>query len=133
MRTFWLLLLALCLSGGAVCLSGGPAHAHAILLGSDPAVGATVAPGPARAVLRFNSRIDQVRSRLELRDPAHPSATPVALRLRAPASPDQLAADVTLVPGTWVLRWQVLAVDGHMTRGDVAFTVAPPPPAQKVP
>ena len=41
MRPFWLLLLA-------ACVLAGPARAHAILLGSDPAIGSTVAPGPAR-------------------------------------------------------------------------------------
>jgi methionine-rich copper-binding protein CopC len=25
--------------------------------------------------------------------------------------------------GAYVVRWQVLAVDGHITRGDVPFTV----------
>ena len=70
-------------------------------------------------MLRFNSRIDQGRSRLELRGGAAPSVLP----LRDAAGPDQLAADVTLLPGQWVLRWQVLAVDGHLTRGDVPLTV----------
>jgi methionine-rich copper-binding protein CopC len=37
-----------------------------------------------------------------------------------------LTATVTLTPGTYVLRWQVLAIDGHITRGDVPFTVTEP-------
>ncbi|TAI60323.1 copper resistance protein CopC, partial [Bradyrhizobium sp. Leo170] len=28
-----------------------------------------------------------------------------------------------LSPGAWRLRWQVLSVDGHITRGDIPFTV----------
>ncbi len=32
-----------------------------------------------------------------------------------------------LRPGDYTVRWQVLAVDGHITRGDVPFTVTPPP------
>jgi hypothetical protein len=40
--------------------------------------------------------------------------------------PDLLTSTVTLVPGAYVLRWQVLAVDGHITRGDVPFTVTEP-------
>lgn len=118
----------LLLAAIAACLAG-PAWAHAILIGSDPAAGATVAPGPAKVVMRFNSRIDQARSRLELRG----GAQPVVLPLTDAAGPDQLAAEATLAPGQWTLRWQVLAVDGHLTRGDVPFTVAPPPPALAVP
>jgi methionine-rich copper-binding protein CopC len=38
-----------------------------------------------------------------------------------------LRATLTVAPGAYVLRWQVLAVDGHITRGDVPFTVSPTP------
>jgi copper resistance protein C len=34
-----------------------------------------------------------------------------------------LTASVALTAGDYVARWQVLAVDGHITRGDVPFTV----------
>jgi copper resistance protein C len=44
----------------------------------------------------------------------------------APNSPeDGLTASADLQPGAYSLRWQVLAVDGHITRGDVPFTVGP--------
>ena len=36
-----------------------------------------------------------------------------------------MAAETDLQPGDYVARWQVLAVDGHITRGDVPFTVTP--------
>ena len=106
-----------------MALAATPACSHAILVGSDPLPGATVTPGPAHVVLRFNSRIDQGRSRLELRGGGQATVLPLG---PAPGA-DQLAAETALAPGAWVLRWQVLAVDGHLTRGDVPFTVAPPP------
>ena len=28
-----------------------------------------------------------------------------------------------LAPGKYKIRWQVLAIDGHITRGDIPFTV----------
>ena len=118
MRHLGFVFAAACLA-----LAATPACSHAIIVGSDPLPGATVAPGPARVVLRFNSKIDQGRSRLELRG----GPLPVVLPLAAAASPDEMAADADLQPGRWSLRWQVLAVDGHLTRGDVPFTVAPPP------
>jgi hypothetical protein len=35
-----------------------------------------------------------------------------------------IECDATLTtPGAYVVRWQVLAIDGHITRGDVPFTV----------
>lgn len=99
-----------------------PATAHAILVESQPATGSTVASGPTRIVLRYNSRIDQGRSRLELRGPAQ---APIVLKLE-PSRDDSLAATVPLAPGEWTVRWQVLAVDGHITRGDVPLTVQAP-------
>jgi methionine-rich copper-binding protein CopC len=47
--------------------------------------------------------------------PLTPSAEPTRLEAPLPA----------LAPGAWRLRWQVLATDGHITRGDIAFTVLP--------
>ena len=109
------------LFAAALSLIGGAASAHAILLTSDPAPGASVPPGLTHIVLHYNSRIDQGRSRLEVR-PA--GATPIVLKV-LPAPPDALAADATLPPGALTPRWQVLAVDGHITRGDVPLTVQP--------
>ena len=98
-----------------------PAAAHAILMESQPATGATVASGPTRIVLRYNSRIDQARSRVELRG----AGPPMVLKLES-SPDDSLAATAPLSPGAWTLRWQVLAVDGHITRGDVPLTVEGP-------
>ena len=111
------LLLAL------LALAPLPAAAHAILMGSQPAAGATIPGGPTHILLRYNSRIDQARSRLELRAAGQP---PAVLKLE-PSSDDSLAATAPLAPGAWIIRWQVLAVDGHITRGDVPLTVEPPP------
>lgn len=112
---FHLLLLAL-------LLLPGTAGAHAILLDSQPAARGTAAPGAMRITLRFNSRIDQARSRLALRSPGKERVLPVA----PSGAEDVLAAQADLVPGDYTLRWQVLAVDGHITRGDVPFQVKAP-------
>ena len=108
------------------CVLPGAAQAHAILLDSQPAARGVAAPGPARITLRFNSRIDQARSRLALRRDGADQTLP----LQPTGAEDVLAAQATLAPGSYVLRWQVLAVDGHITRGDVPFVVRPAPVAQ---
>jgi len=102
----------------------GPADAHAIVTQSTPAADAAVT-GPDVAVeLRFNSRIDHQRSRLTLYLPDG-SSRPLS---QVPgASPDVIGAKaVGLSPGAYRLRWQVLAVDGHITRGDIPFRVVVP-------
>lgn len=98
----------------------GSAFAHAILMESTPAPGGAVAAGPGKVVLHFNSRIDHARSRLVLR------GTPDrVLPIGADSGVDALDAPIDLPPGDYTLRWQVLATDGHITRGDVPFTVRP--------
>ncbi len=106
----------------AVLLTPGIASAHAILLESQPAAHGSAAPGVTPVLLRFNSRIDHARSRLVLR--RAPADTPVPILPDSPA--DSLAARIDLPPGEYTLRWQVLAVDGHITRGDVPFTIRAP-------
>ncbi len=95
-----------------------PAQAHAVLLDSFPLPNGTMPAGPGQLRLRFNSRIDVGRSRFTLRTPDNREA---ALALKPGATADIVLADVIIAPGKHVIAWQVLAVDGHITRGVVAF------------
>ena len=115
-------LLALLLAAG-LGLGSTAARAHAIVVSSQPAAGAVVHGNTVAVVVRFNSRIDPVRSRLLL---VRADGATTTLALNDAQNPDTLAATVgELAPGSYRLRWQVLAVDGHITRGDIPFTVAP--------
>jgi copper resistance protein C len=107
----------------AVALNPHSAAAHAILEASEPANGARVPSGPVALKLRYNSRIDRARSGLTL---IRPDQTRISLPIDREGAPDILTSSVTLTPGAYVVRWQVLAIDGHITRGDVAFTVTGP-------
>ena len=107
----------------ALALRPRPGEAHAILEASEPAAGGRVPAGVIVVRLRFNSRIDRERSRLTL---TRPDQTRANLPIEPDGPPDLLTASVTLTPGAYVMRWQVLAIDGHITRGDVAFTVTGP-------
>lgn len=104
------------------------AQAHAIIRHAEPAAGARVAPGPVRLRLVFNSRLDHGRSALFVA-PARLGGGGTADEVRVDLAPDAPAAELIgttapLTPGTWRIRWQVLALDGHITRGDIPFTVA---------
>jgi copper resistance protein C len=93
-------------------------HAHAILLAAAPAANETVSGAPLQIRLRFNARIDSKRSRLSL---LLPDGVERALTTDQP-SPDTVTSDVArLEPGAYVIRWQVLAEDGHITRGELPF------------
>lgn len=102
------------------------ARAHALVTGSEPAAGSRLAAPPALAVVRFNSRIDHARSQLLLapvREGAGGTADERRLDLAQSSDTELRAALPALPPGRWRLRWQVLALDGHITRGDIPFEV----------
>ena len=101
------------------------AEAHAVLLDALPKPG-TVVPGPDVEVrLHYNARIDHQRSSLTLFTPDGREIAVAAGTVDAPV--DALTAKLqSLGPGKYRLRWQVLAVDGHITRGDVEFEVRVP-------
>jgi methionine-rich copper-binding protein CopC len=104
-------------------LTAGIAAAHAVIIDSTPAVDATVA-GDSDVNLHFNSRIDHQRSRLTL---IAPDGSSSSLPIMPNSAPDIVAAKLTgLAPGQYRLRWQVLAIDGHLTRGDIRFSVKAP-------
>ncbi len=111
------------LAGLALILLPHLAQAHAILEDSTPAPGASIPAGGADMRLRYNSRIDRARSRLTLTRPDRSHDT---VMIAPDGPPDIIRCHLQLTPGNYVLRWQVLAVDGHITRGDVPFVVTGP-------
>ncbi len=95
------------------------ALAHAHLLSSSPAANATV-HGPDVAIeLQFNSRVDGVHSTLGLVT----QNGSVTLVRDTQHTPTTLNAHATLKPGNYTLRWQALSTDGHITRGEIPFSV----------
>ena len=106
-----------------------PARAHAIVLESSPARDAQLTSAPERVVLRFNSKIEHGLSRATI-EPA--GGRPVALVSTASAekrpAPDRLVLPLRpLGPGTYVVRYRVLAADGHLTEGALRFTIRATP------
>lgn len=96
--------------------------AHAVLVRSTPKPNEILAGPAITLVLTFNSKVDQARSSLILERADH-STSRVTINLD-PSSPEKLTGKVSsLIPGAYTLHWQVLAVDGHITRGQVPFQV----------
>ena len=99
------------------------AFAHAVLVKSSPAQGATVTAGAAvNVTLTYNSRIDVAHSSLHL---VGPDGKEQSLAVDAHAAPNLLVAKADgLSAGAYKVEWQVQASDGHISRGVVAFRVA---------
>lgn len=104
---------------GAWLVVIGAAWAHVVLERSRPADQGTV-EAPARLELWFSGHIEPVLHEVTL------VGTPdLALRARVdPQDPTHLVAPLPpLEAGTWTVRYEVVARDGHRVEGQVTFSV----------
>ncbi len=104
------------LAFGAV-LFAGVAQAHALLV-SSKVEGQDV-------ILRYNGRVDATRSRLTLlkTDGSEGQKIDCEAGEDLATLKGHLGA---LAPGSYTLRWEVLSVDGHISRGDQPVVLPAP-------
>ncbi|KIL98129.1 Copper resistance protein CopC [Paramagnetospirillum magnetotacticum MS-1] len=104
-------------------LAASEARAHAVLLESTPPAEAEVVGDKVEFHLKYNSRIDARRSRLSLKGPGGDRT----IAPRQGGNEAELVARVEgLAPGRYTLFWDVLSVDGHVSRGQVPFLAIAP-------
>ena len=114
-------IIAATIALAALLAAGRLIEGHAILKESSPAANATVMGPDLPVVLKYNVRVDSSRSKIQL---SRPDESVTELPLEKQVSPDTLSSKATgLTPGAYRLQWQVLAPDGHITRGVVPFSV----------
>lgn len=100
------------------------ASAHAIILSSEPPAGGVVKGPDVSVNLHFNSRVDRQRSKLLV---ISTDGKETLVPLGDDSTDDTLTGQAQgIAPGDYRLRWQVLSVDGHITRGDIVFSVVTP-------
>ena len=106
----------------AICCTTQPIAAHAVLLESTPTRN-SISAGPDIAIrLRFNVRIDAERSSIML---IRKDGSSAKLQTSKQSEANLLVANgVGLLAGEYRIRWQVLASDGHLTSGEIPFSVA---------
>ena len=111
-----------------VIVSAFPATiaAHAELERSSPSAGDTVeAPFDGPILLEFSEELGD-GSRAELQDDGGGAIAEASVD--GPGATMEFDLDVPLGPGDYQVAWTGIAVDGHVERGTVAFTVEAPPP-----
>ncbi len=109
-----------------LCSRPASVFAHAIVIESSPADGATLREPPTQIVLRFDAKIIHSLAVYDLTSgDGKRIAVPAPRDKRAmAASPDLLVIPVPrLKPGSYVLRYKVLATDGHATLGILHFSI----------
>jgi methionine-rich copper-binding protein CopC len=117
----WFLAAVIVIAGGIALFAPRVALAHAVLVNSQPGANSTITGPEVAVLLKYSSRIDLEHSTLTL---LAPDGKVEKVAIDSEPSPGLLSAKLTgLVKGAYVLRWQVLATDGHVTRGQVPFQV----------
>jgi methionine-rich copper-binding protein CopC len=113
-------LVILALSMGLLPSS---ALAHNKLLKTDPGDAAAVKSGPSAIQLWFQEKPDLTVTRVLLKGPSGP----VELGPVHVMSGNEIMADLKakLAPGSYVVDWQTAGDDGHVSKGEFTFTVAP--------
>ena len=103
-------------------LLAGPAFGHAKLRSTVPAADAQLIEAPKSVTLTFNENV-----RLAVLSVTSGGRDiPVTVDRGAPAAPQVTVTLPALAPGTYQVRWSVLAAaDGHATQGTFSFTIVP--------
>lgn len=118
----WLRSILVC--AGILCMPAD-ALAHAHLDRSSPAAGSTLTQAPAEVVLWFTEALEAKFSTVEVRD-AKDVAMQTGPASGVPGNTAQLRVPLKpLSPGIYTVKWRVLSVDTHRSRGDFTFRVAP--------
>lgn len=98
-----------------------PAAAHAFPLYSNPPVGSQVEQPPKQVRIEFDSKLEPVFSRVEVRN-----AQGEVISGKSRVEPGNTVLEAPLPPvgaGTYHVYWHAAGRDGHRTQGDYSFTV----------
>lgn len=99
-----------------------PAGAHSHVAESSPADGETLAEGPDHLWVTFTGPFEPGVSSLVLTD-SQGREVPGQLEHLAGNTGMRLSLSEPLPAGEYRIAWRILATDGHVTEGTIAFTV----------
>ncbi len=113
--------LAAFAASAALLGAAGAAAAHAHLVSSDPTAGAAGA-APKAVVLTFSEKLEGKFSGAELSKDGAPLGSHGLLEPKA-GKTLTVTPEAPLSAGAYKVSWHAVSVDGHRTKGEVAFTV----------
>lgn len=102
----------------------GPASAHATLIGSDPADGATVQTAPTAVTLTFDDSLENFEPVVTVTGPDGNQYQSGPATIDGAKLSNALAP--LTVPGTYAIAYRVVSDDGHPVEGQLHFELAVP-------
>ena len=101
-----------------ISLFSATAESHTRLISSEPARDQVLSHSPTHLTLTFSAPIESEFSRVELAKENTQSSKVLKVKVDGKLMRGDLP---TLLPGTYIVRWRVLARDGHAQRGQFRF------------
>ncbi len=96
---------------------------HAYLVKSSPARRAVLSTPPTRVVLWFNERLEAQFSQLSIWNAEGQQVDGGDVQV-GPDDRKRLSVGIpTLPPGSYIVKYRVLSVDGHIVEADYPFTI----------
>lgn len=109
----------------------GPASAHAALIGSDPADGATLSTAPTVVTLTFDDSLEDFEPFVTVTGPDGNEYQ------SGPVTVDGATLTTSVAPlpgsGAYAIAYRVVSDDGHPVEGQIQFALAIPLPEPTVP
>ena len=99
------------------------ALAHAKLIRSRPTASEVLAETPASVELWFNERLEDEFNSIEVIDSAGQKVEEGHARVNPQQRTNLLVRLRRLPPGSYLVHWKILSVDGHTSRGRFIFSV----------
>lgn len=117
-------LVLLCLAG---LIGARPALAHPEIVRTEPPPDARLATAPAVVRMTFNEPLEALSTLALYDSQGHQVASGGG---RDPGDPTRLTLTLpSLAPGIYTVVWTAAGSDGHVVRGNFAFTILGPPSA----
>ena len=114
------------LAAGLLLLLPISAEAHALVVRSDPAAGASLLRVPRTVTITFSEAPEAGRSYIHVVDASNKT---VSLGAARPVSSNRLELTESLEPllnGVYTVRWKTISADdGHASAGSFTFGVGP--------
>ncbi|MEV0248816.1 copper resistance protein CopC [Nocardia sp. NPDC050712] len=108
-------------------VSAGYASAHASLVGTDPAYGASVAEAPAQVSVTFDESVTAADSGVTVVGTDGARVDTGGVSSADGGHTVRVGLPTELPVGTYLLSWVVLSADGHTIGGSSVFGVGVPP------
>lgn len=105
----------------------GTASAHATLIGSDPADGATLQAAPTVVTLTFDDSLENFEPVVTVTGPDGNQYQSGAATINGPTLSSAVLP--LTAPGAYTIAYRVVSDDGHPVEGQVRFDLAAPVPS----